>query len=94
MNIRINTYELLVDQLGEETAFKVCELFGGVDLKIPKKAHRTYRIKELVKTHLAFLQIEDKKSRFVKFFSQEMEVSKRVIYKIIQDVEDEVRNGN
>lgn len=94
MNIRINTYELLVDQLGEETAFKVCELFGGVDLKIPKKAHRTYRIKELVKTHLVFLQIEDKKSRFVKFFSQEMEVSKRVIYKIIQDVEDEVRNGN
>lgn len=93
MNIRINTYELLVDQLGEETAFKVCELFGGVDLKIPKKAHRTYRIKELVKTHLSFLQVEDKKSRFVKFFSQEMEVSKRVIYKIIQDVEDEVRNG-
>lgn len=92
MSIRINTYELLVDQLGEETAFKVCELFGGVDLKIPKKAHKTYRIKELVKSHLDFLQIEDKKTKFVKFFSQEMEVSQRVIYKIIQDVEDEFRN--
>ncbi|WP_321312787.1 hypothetical protein [Halarcobacter sp.] len=91
MCIRINTYELLVQELGEEIAFKVCECFSGIDLKIPKKAHKTYRIKEIVKRHLSLLQKEDKKTRFVKFFSEEMDLSKRVIYKIIQEVEDECR---
>ncbi|QDF30188.1 hypothetical protein [Halarcobacter anaerophilus] len=91
MCIRINTYELLVHELGEEIAFKVCETFAGIDLKIPKKAHKTYRIKEIVKRHLKLLQEEDRKTKFVKFFSAEMQLSKRVIYKIIQEVEDELR---
>jgi hypothetical protein len=91
MCFRVNTYELLVEQLGEKTAFKVCEVFGGIDLKIPKKAHRTYRIKEIVRRHLELLQKEDRRTKFVKFFSQEMQLSTRVIYKIIQEVEDEIR---
>ncbi|RXJ53766.1 hypothetical protein [Candidatus Marinarcus aquaticus] len=91
MSIRINTYELLVQELGEELAFKVCDSFSGIELKIPKKAHKTYRIKEMVRRHLKLLQIEDKKTRFVKFFSTEMQLSRRVIYKIIQEVEDEYR---
>ncbi|RXJ93332.1 hypothetical protein CRV00_11820 [Malaciobacter molluscorum] len=91
MSIRVNTYELLVEELGEETAFKVCEVFGGIDIKIPKKAHKTFRIKEIVKRHINLLQQKDKKCKFVKLFSQELELSPRAIYKIIQDVEDEIR---
>lgn len=84
-----NVYELLVANIGEEKAFELCEKLGGVDLTIPTKAHKTYRIRQLASRHKEILKDENKKRNFVKKFSQGLEVSKSAIYKILKENESD-----
>jgi len=94
MSTRCDTYSLLVDRLGEETAYKVCKELGGQTINIPSKAHKTHKIKKLAKKALPLFQEDEKKRvRFVKTFSRTFGVSREIIYKKIQEVEDEERNG-
>ncbi|MFW2578457.1 hypothetical protein [Aliarcobacter butzleri] len=84
-----NIYELLVSNIGEEKAFELCEKLGGIDLTIPTKAHKTYRVRVLVNKHKEILKDENKKNRFVKMFSKELKISKSVIYKILKENEND-----
>ena len=94
MSVRIDTYSLLVEQLGEEVAFNLCEKLGGQEIKIPKKAHKTHKVKSLaIRALPLFEEDEKKKTRFVKLFSLTFELSRETVYKIIQKAEDEQRNG-
>lgn len=87
--VNFNVYDLLVDKLGENIAFEVCEKLGGMDLTIPTKAHKTYRIRALVNKHKEILKDRNKRNKFVNIFSKEMDISKSVIYKILKDCEDD-----
>lgn len=89
MSANFNVYELLVANIGEEKAFELCEKLGGIDLTIPTKAHKTYRIRTLAIKHRAMLKDESKKKNFVKMFSQELQISKSVIYKILKENEND-----
>jgi len=89
MSANFNVYELLVANIGEEKAFELCEKLGGMDLTIPTKAHKTFRIRTLVLKHRAVLKDEKKKKNFVKLFSKELELSKSVIYKILKENEND-----
>ena len=80
-----NVYELLVSNIGEEKAFELCEKLGGIDLTIPTKAHKTYRVRVLVNKHKEILKDENKKNKFVK----ELKISKSVIYKILKENEND-----
>lgn len=85
MSAPLNIYELLVDRLGEDAAFKVCEEFGGMTLNIPGKAHKTHRVRVLVDRHKNIIDSDSKRRAFVKIFSKELELSASVIYKIIKE---------
>ena len=85
MSAPLNVYELLVDRLGEDAAFKVCEEFGGMTLNIPSKAHKTHRVRVLVDRHKNIIDSDSKRRAFVKIFSKELELSASVIYKIIKE---------
>ena len=85
MSAPLNIYELLVDRLGEDAAFKVCEEFGGMTLNIPIKAHKTHRVRVLVDRHKNIIDSDSKRRAFVKIFSKELELSASVIYKIIKE---------
>lgn len=82
-------YELLVDNIGEEKAFELCEKLGGIDLTIPTKAHKTYRVRVLACRHKELLKDENKKRNFVKKFSKGLELSKSAIYKILKENESD-----
>ncbi len=84
-------YELLVDNIGEEKAFELCEKLGGIDLTIPTKAHKTYRVRVLACRHKELLKDENKKRNFVKKFSKGLELSKSAIYKILKENESDWR---
>lgn len=85
MSAPLNIYELLVDKLGEDLAFKLCEEFGGLTLDIPKKAHKTHRVRVLVDRHIEIIDSDEKRRAFVKIFSKELNLSSSVIYKIIKE---------
>lgn len=85
MSAPLNVYELLVDKLGEDSAFKLCEEFGGLTLNIPTKAHKTYRVRILVDRHIKIIDSDEKRRAFVKIFSKELDLSASVIYKIIKE---------
>lgn len=91
MSIRIDTYSLLVDKLGEATAYKICEELGGTELKIPKKAHKTHRAREIIKSALPLLEFSEnscprKKTIFVKKLAQQQKLAPNSIYKLIREV--------
>lgn len=89
MSCNFNVYELLVANIGEEKAFELCEKLGGIDLTIPTKAHKTYRIRVLATRHKEILKDESKKRNFVKKFSKGLDISKSVIYKILKEIESD-----
>ena len=90
MSVTCNTYELLVDRLGEAGAYKLCEELGGTTINIPKKAHRTFRLRKLVFKALPHIKSDDKyRNKLVKRLSQLQGISKRSVYKIIQEIEYE-----
>lgn len=89
MSCNFNVYELLVANIGEEKAFELCEKLGGIDLTIPTKAHKTYRIRVLAAKHKEILKDESKKRNFVKKFSKGLDISKSVIYKILKEIESD-----
>lgn len=86
MSLNLNVYELLVDNLGEATAFEICEKLGGIELTIPTKAHKTFRVRKLVERHGDVLECEKKRIVFVKTFARELEISRSAIYKIIKEI--------
>jgi len=89
MSVPITVYEILVHNLGEDVAFEMCEKLGGMDLTIPTKAHKTYRVRTLVERHREVFKDEKKRNKFVKLFSERLEISKSVIYKIIREKEND-----
>lgn len=93
MSIRIDTYSLLVDKFGESTAYKICEELGGTEIKIPKKAHKGYRIRRLVNRAIEnkILSDEKRKTRVVKWLASSQSVTVSAVYTIIREVEDERR---
>lgn len=78
-------YELLVANIGEEKAFELCDKLGGIDLTVPTKAHKTYRIRVLACRHKEILKDDNKKRNFVKKFSKGLDISKSAIYKILKE---------
>ncbi len=91
MSMRIDTYSLLVDKFGEAIAYKICEELGGTEIKIPKKAHKTFRAKQIITTAMPLLeQIEEinpkKKTEFIKNLAQQQGLVPNSIYKIIREV--------
>lgn len=85
-----NVYELLVENIGEEKAFELCEKLGGIDLTIPTKAHKTYRVRVLSNKYKEILKKdENKRNRFVNMFAKELEISKSIIYKILKENEND-----
>lgn len=94
MSIRCDTYSLLIDRLGEEEAFKLCEELGGARIQVPQKAHRVYRIRVLAGSALETFDKEaTARRKFVEKMMMEFLINERTIYKIIQEVEDERRRG-
>lgn len=88
MSCQFNTYELLVENLGEAKAYELCEKLGGLEIEIPKKAHKTYRIRETIKI-LKPLILQEPKSKkvIVGVFSKYEDINKSHIYKIIREIE-------
>lgn len=90
MSFTINTYELLVENIGEANAYLLCEKLGGVSIDVPKKAHRTYRIKRIIKKALPIIKKDEKaRCRIVNRLAKFQEIDKSHIYKIIREVEYE-----
>mgnify|MGYP001770927859 CR=1 FL=1 len=90
MSVRIDTYSLLVDKFGEAVAYKICEELGGSELKIPRKAHKTYRAKQIIKNAMPLLNVIEeidpkKKTSFVKKIAQQQGLVPNSIYKIIRE---------
>ena len=88
MSCILNTYDLLVSHLGEEQAYKLCETLGGTKIAIPKKAHKTYRIRRLVEKAMPLIKKDShKKSVLVKKLSQLQGITTDAVCKIIREVE-------
>lgn len=90
MSARIDTYSLLVDKFGEAIAYKICEELGGCELEIPKKAHKTYRVREIVKNAMPLLDAVEnfnkaKKTKFIKNLAQMQDLHINSVYKIIRE---------
>lgn len=88
MSSRVDTYSLLVSQLGETIAYELCEKLGGVTIEVPKKQHKTFRIRRIVKQ--ALLVIKEKpesKAKIVKKLAKFQEVSECTVYRILREVE-------
>ena len=90
MSCNINTYELLIAELGEEGAYQLCEKLGGIEIKVPKKAHKTYRVLQIIKKAMPLIKNDGpKKTRLVKKLAQMQDITQDSIYKIIREVEYE-----
>jgi AraC-like DNA-binding protein len=92
MVMSFNTYELLVDNFGEAVAFDLCEKLGGVQLKIPKKAHKGYRARKLITRALQLIQKEEsKRHKLVKAIQKYLGIDESHVYRIIREIEDDNR---
>ena len=88
MSCNINTYEILVAQLGEERAYQLCEKLGGTELQVPKKAHKTYRVRQIIKKAMPLIKKDNhKKTRLVKRLAMMQGITQDAIYRIIREVE-------
>ncbi len=88
MSVRIDTYSLLVDKFGEETAYKICEELGGTTIEIPKKQHKTFRARKLAEIFLPLLrEYPFIRTILVKRLKEEEEISECSVYRIIREVE-------
>jgi hypothetical protein len=88
MSVRIDTYSLLVEHLGEAGAYKLCETLGGTTIEVPKKQHKTFRIRRIVERALPIINDKpESKARIVKKLAKFQEVSECSVYRIIREVE-------
>lgn len=93
MNLKLDTYNLLVEKLGEPLAYRLCEELGGVELKVPKKAHKIFRANKIVQKAIPLIEdIEKdnpkKKTFFIKKLAKQQGLTRNCIYKIIRKVRD------
>jgi len=82
---RSDTYSLLVEAIGEDKAFILCEKLGGVRLIIPSKAHKIYRVKELYQKYKVYINEDDKKQAFIRRFAKGLNLSSKTIYRILKE---------
>jgi len=88
MYAKVDNYALLVDKLGEAMAYEICEKLGGLEIIIPKKTHKTYRIRKLIKRAIPLIKKDKKKkNRLVKRLARVQNISIYTIYKIISEEE-------
>ncbi len=88
MSATLNTYDLLVSHLGEEQAYKLCEKLGGTKISIPKKAHKTYRIRRLIIKAMPLIKYDpQKKSKLIKTLSRLQGITPDAIRRIIREIE-------
>lgn len=88
MSIRIDTYTLLVDKFGEAMAYKICKELGGLNIQVPKKAHKTYRIRQIVKKAMPIIaNNSSKRTVLVKRLSKCQGINEIHIYRIIREEE-------
>ncbi len=88
MSVRIDTYTLLVSKVGEATAYKICEELGGTTLKIPKVAHRGYRVRQLIKRALPIIKNDTRKRAIlVKRLSKLQDFSEVGVRTIMREIE-------
>jgi len=83
--IKTDNYSLLVETIGEEKAFILCEKLGGTKLSIPSKAHKIYRVKELYEKYQNYINEDDKKRAFIRKFAKGLNLSSKTIYRILQE---------
>jgi|GEM_PF-2218999 len=83
--IKTDNYSLLVEIIGEDKAFLLCESLGGTNLSIPSKVHKIYRVKSLYQRYKNYIDEEDKKKAFIRRFAKGLNLSSKTIYRILQD---------
>jgi len=86
---RSDTYSLLVEIIGEDKAFLLCEKLGGTRLIIPNKAHKIYRVKELYQKYKVYINEDDKKRAFIRRFAKGLNLAPKTIYRILQSTRKE-----